>query len=210
MDLGDDVGEAALAAVKADLRRRVRSRRRARPGEVRADDAVRLRDVVLASPVMAGARTVACYASMPAEPGTGPLIAALVSAGVRVLLPVVPAAPAPAPLDWAVGPGRLTPGPLGIAEPTGPRLGAAAVGDADVLLVPALLVDTAGHRLGQGGGYYDATLATVAAGVPVVALVHDDELTDAARAPVPTGRTDRPVTAAATPSRWVDVLSLEV
>ncbi|HZI97714.1 MAG TPA: 5-formyltetrahydrofolate cyclo-ligase [Actinomycetales bacterium] len=202
------MGEAgtSLAAAKAELRRQVRRRRAARPESLRAAEAVRLRDVVLASPVLHRARAVACYVSLATEPGTGPLRTALAAAGVRVLLPVVP--DVSAPLDWAVDDGRLGPGPLGIAQPTGPRLGPAAAGDVDVFLVPALLVDTDGHRLGQGGGYYDATLAVLherGAGVPVVALVHDDELTDAVRTPVPTGPLDRPVTAVATPSRWVDV-----
>ena len=200
-----DQAERVLAAAKADLRLRVRRRRAARPASLRARQAVQLSDVVLASRLLRDARTVACYASLATEPGTVPLRSALAEAGVRVLLPVLAGTPGPVPLDWAVDHGVLAPGPLGILQPAGPRLGAAAVGGVDVLLVPALLVDTDGRRLGQGGGHYDATLAALDADVPVVALVHDDELVDAALAPVPTGPLDRPVTAVATPSRWVDV-----
>lgn len=213
----------ALAAAKAAVRRAVRSRRAARDDDERTRLAIGLRDVVLAAPALAGARTVACYTSSAAEPGTGPLRAALAAAGVVVLLPVVPHGSVPAPLDWAVDDGTLAPGALGTWQPTGAPLGAGALGQADVVLVPALAVDHRGHRLGQGGGYYDASLGRLvqgrlAQGRPVqgrlvqgplvVALVHDDELLDADREPVPSGPLDQPVGAVATPSRWWDVVPL--
>lgn len=199
-----DDAEPALAAAKDELRRSVRRRRVERGEPERERLAERLRDVVLAAPVLDGARTVACYAALPHEPGTGPLRAALAAAGVRVLLPVVSGAVG-APLDWAADQGVLRPAALGIGEPSGDRLGADAVAAADVILVPALLVDTLGRRLGQGGGYYDATLAALGRHPPVVALVHDDELVDAAAMPVPAGPGDVRVDAVATPARWWDV-----
>ena len=67
----------------------------------------------------------------------------------------------------------------------GPRaarpLGAAAIAEADTVFVPALAVARDGNRLGRGGGSYDRALRRVPAGVPVVALLFDDELVDAAR-----------------------------
>jgi 5-formyltetrahydrofolate cyclo-ligase len=197
-----DTAAHDLALTKARFRRDVRARRAARDGTERTRLAELLRDVVLACPLLAGARTVACYASVGAEPGTGPLRAALAEAGLRVLLPVVVTGEDPVRrLDWADD-GPLAPGPLGTVEPTGPRLGPDALARADLVLVPALLVDTGGHRLGQGGGFYDVTLGALVDAPPVVALVHDDELVDADVQPVPAGRLDRPVDAAATPARW--------
>jgi len=73
-----------------------------------------------------------------------------------------------------------------------------------VLLVPALAVDGAGHRIGKAGGFYDRLLAdrerlAPAARPLVVAVVHDDELLDA----IPTEPHDERVDAVVTPRRYV-------
>ena len=44
---------------------------------------------------------------------------------------------------------------MGIPEPEGEEHDVQAFVEADVRLIPALAYDAAGHRLGQGGGYYD-------------------------------------------------------
>lgn len=146
-------------------------------------------------------RTVAGYVSFGGEPGTAPLLAALLASGARVLLPVL------LPdndLDWAVhtGPQALAPARFGLLEPTGPRLGPAAVLSADAVLLPGLAVGADGVRLGRGGGSYDRVLARLTeAGVHpwLVTLLHDDELLPA----VPAEPHDARVQAVVTPSRTV-------
>ena len=137
--------------------------------------------------------TVAAYVGVGDEPPTAALLSALVGRGVRLLLPVVGPA---GTLDWALGAGPLVPGPLGLLEPAGPRLGPAAVREAGLVLVPALAVDRAGHRLGRGGGYYDRALATLPRTTGLLAVVFDDELLDA----VPVEPHDRDVDGALTPT----------
>ncbi|MCW2544866.1 MAG: 5-formyltetrahydrofolate cyclo-ligase [Frankiales bacterium] len=100
-------------------------------------------------------------------------------------------------LDWAVDTGEYVVNALGIREPAGPRLGVEAIARCDLVLVPALLVDRQGNRLGRGGGSYDRALAR-ATGL-TVALLHDGELVDE----VPHEPHDVPVAAAATPSLGV-------
>jgi 5-formyltetrahydrofolate cyclo-ligase len=133
----------------------------------------------------AGRATVAAYFSVGSEPPTRELLSRLLHDGTRVLLPVVDGTT----LDWAefTDVDRLVPGPLGVAEPAGPRLGVAALALAELVLVPALAVDGAGNRLGRGRGFYDRSLAAVTA--PVVAIVYDGELVDA----VPVDGHDRAV-----------------
>ena len=67
----------------------------------------------------------------------------------------------------------------------------------DVLVVPALLVDPRGHRLGYGAGYYDRVLARCASEAFFVAVVYDFGLA----ADLPTMATDVPVHAVVTDKR---------
>lgn len=206
LDLTDRANAARAAAAspgrtKHDLRRRIRAARRARPAAEQEADALALADMVASVPEVARASCVTLYASMPGEPGTGPLRAALRARGVRVLLPVVLPEGL---LDWAEDTGTLVaPAGFGGDEPAGERLGLDGIRQADVVLVPGLAVDTLGRRLGQGAGYYDRALPRLGPAVPVIAIVHDGEVLDAAVEPVPTEAHDRPVDAVVTPRTFL-------
>ncbi len=186
------------AASKAELRLRLIAARAGVPAAVRAAQAQ-----ALARHAAAFARGKVCaYLPFGTEPGADPtaptrLVDALVAAGVDVLLPVVPERPGA--LDWAryTGPDDVAPGPLGLRQPTGARLGTAAVAGAGLVLVPALAVDRSGIRLGRGRGYYDRTLGLVRADTPTVAVVRDEELVER----LPADRHDVPVNAALTPGQ---------
>lgn len=152
-------------------------------------------DRLLDDPEVRRAATVAAYVSIGTEPGTGPLLDRLVTAGKRVLLPVLLPGN---DLDWAAytGPDTLLPAGRGLLEPLGPRLGPDAVATADVVLTPGLAVARDGMRLGRGGGSYDRALGRVPVGTLVCTLLYDGELLDT----VPSAPHDRRVTAVVTPS----------
>jgi 5-formyltetrahydrofolate cyclo-ligase len=135
---------------------------------------------------------VACHLSMGTEPGTGPLITGLLRRGIEVLVPVTQTETHE--LQWVVfdpsSPLRLS--TIGVPEPDGPRLGPEALAAAGLVIVPAVAVDHAGHRLGRGAGYYDRALASVTA--PVCAVVHANELMES----VPHDEHDIPIQMAVT------------
>jgi 5-formyltetrahydrofolate cyclo-ligase len=143
--------------------------------------------------------TIAAYVPIDPEPG-GPDLPAVLARHARVLLPVLLP---DGDLDWADHAGGLVPGPRGLLEPAGPRLGVDAIRSCDLILVPALAVDHRGVRMGRGGGSYDRALARLdppapAAGLPrplIVALLHDGELVEE----VPAEPHDRAVHATLTP-----------
>ena len=194
---GDEVED-----VKERLRMAIREARKARSVRLREAAAHALADVVLTIPAVVDASCVSVYASRVTEPGTGPLLEALAARGVRVLMPVLGSG---LQRDWAeyAGPDDLRErAPGRPPEPGGPTLGAAALADADVVIAPALAIDTTGARLGQGGGWYDRALEHIRPGVPVVALVFPEELYDAGSRPLPRERHDRLVDAVATPLEW--------
>jgi 5-formyltetrahydrofolate cyclo-ligase len=174
------------------LRDQILAARRQRPLAESVVAAEAIAEHVLAWDVVRRATTVAAYASVSREPGTGLLLDALRAAGKRVLLPVLRP---DFDLDWAVFTGDLVSASRGLLEPSGPRLGVGAIGEADVVLSPGLAVSRNGDRLGQGGGCYDRALARVPAGIPIAVVLHEDET----GIDVPTEPHDRGVTHAATP-----------
>jgi 5-formyltetrahydrofolate cyclo-ligase len=182
-----------VTETKDEMRGLLRAARAARSPRRRSEAAAALVDVLLTLPALEGARTVAAYSARPTEPDTLPLLDALDARGITVLLPVLDAG-ADDLLQRA--PGRPT-------EPSGPTLGAEGLAQADLILAPALAVDTAGTRLGQGGGWYDRALQHARPGVPVVAVVFAEEVYDADRLPLPREEHDRPVDLAITPERWL-------
>jgi 5-formyltetrahydrofolate cyclo-ligase len=196
-----------LTPTKLALRRTVKAQRRARTQPERDDVARAIAAVALELPPLRHAECATLYASLPDEPGTDLLRAGLRELGIRVLLPIVPptADPLDPPaLDWAEDEGELNRvGPLGLAEPTGPRLGAAELGKAQLVIVPALAVDTTGNRLGRGRGYYDAALINAHPDALILALVHDEEVLDADSTPIPREGHDTPVHGVITPTRWM-------
>lgn len=187
---GPEDANAGVDGAKAALRRRIATDRRALPADRREAEAAAL--AVTVSSLAAAGETVCTYWPIGSEPGSPALIDGLLARGVRVLLPVVSDE---GPLDWAEHTGEMRTGPFGLLEPAGARLGAAAIAQAGLVLVPALAVGRDGLRLGRGGGHYDRSLPLARAGVPLVAVVRDEELLET----VPAQPHDVRVTAALTP-----------
>ncbi len=90
----------------------------------------------------------------------------------------------------------LVPGALGIPEPAAESPSAIP----GIILVPLIAVDARGNRLGQGGGFYDRTLALLRATQAVVAVgvAWDMQRVEALLADA----WDAPLDALATPSGW--------
>ena len=180
----DAPSPSAAAAAKQRLRRRFADHRRALAENERAAARAAIRSVVL-DRAGTGWRCVAGYQPMGSEPGSVELLAGLHALDIRVLVPLTLA---DRDLDW------LEWTPAGCGSP----LGVAAVGEADMVLVPALAVAADGTRLGRGGGSYDRALPRRRAGAPAVALLHSGERVDA----LPAEPWDAPVDAVVTPEGW--------
>lgn len=187
---------------KGTLRRQQVAARAAMSGSSRTEAGRLIRDHVLEMPEVAGAGTIAAYYSIGTEPDTHGLIFALWKRGSYVVLPVLLP---DGDLDWASyeGPDSLARGPRGLLQPAEPVRGPGTVARADVVLVPALAVDTSGRRLGRGGGCYDRALARVGPQVPTIALLYDSELLPW----VPAEEHDRPVRAVARPGEGITWLA---
>ncbi|SKB46795.1 5-formyltetrahydrofolate cyclo-ligase [Arthrobacter sp. 49Tsu3.1M3] len=157
--------------------------------------------------------TFAAYLGVGAEPPTLPLLAALVEAGHRVLLPVCEPDIELSWVYWTPRSGFVRSRYAPIQEPVGERHGTEIMRDATAIFVPATAVDFSGNRIGQGGGYYDKFLAALAAmsstsrgaadgaadavALPTAAVVYDTEVLPAGS--IPAESFDRKVDTALTP-----------
>jgi 5-formyltetrahydrofolate cyclo-ligase len=165
-------------STKDAARARLRDLRRERvPTRDRASDARAIAIDGLAAAHAAGVTRgdwVAAYESMPIEPPTEALVAALSARGIRVMVPIT----LPTwELDWREA-GTTT------------ALGREAVAQARVVFLPALGVDTSGTRMGKGKGCYDRTVPGTDA--LLVAVVHPWEVLEE---PLPREEHDRRVDA---------------
>jgi len=114
------------------------------------------------------------YAAFGDELDPAPLIAALRARGAIIALPVVERKGAPLVFRIWDESTRMAPGPFGIAEPTADSPAVRP----DILLVPLLLADLRGYRLGYGGGFYDRTIAALraAGGVCTIGLAYEAQV----------------------------------
>jgi 5-formyltetrahydrofolate cyclo-ligase len=177
--------EADLRAAKNELRGRMRAARDAIPQADRARRGQELARRLLELPEAAGVRRIFTFLSFGSEVPTEPLIAGFLARGARVAVPVLEAGRMEA-LDLQAG-AALVPSEYGAMEPEERvRVGAEEI---DLVVAPGLAFDKAGHRLGYGGGYFDAFLPRLGPGCPVVGICFAEQLVDE----VPAGPADRPV-----------------
>ncbi len=186
-----------LPSSKSDLRAEGLRRRRAYARSL--DPATResmekeLAERVL--PHLLGARVIAAYHPLSDEISPAAILAGL-GEGQRHGLPWFEHRDAI--FLWRQGPAS-EPSPWGVLQPP-------AAADAlapDVVLVPIVLADRRGTRIGHGKGHYDRALANLGSSshrVMTIGLCWPDQLVDG---PLPVDPWDMRLDAVATPGEWV-------
>lgn len=171
--------ESSVSSKKAAIRAAAIARRDALPPELRRDYSRIIIDRVISTETFRRARSVLAYSSFGSEIDTGPLIAAALESGKRLLLPRVNRAAARLDVfevkDPAVG---LRPGVWGILEPH-PEVCPLCPADAiDFILVPGAAFDRSGGRIGYGRGYYDKLLASCLPSAAKIAAAFETQVVD--------------------------------
>jgi 5-formyltetrahydrofolate cyclo-ligase len=154
-----------ISQKKADLRRDAIARRDVLAVDARQAAAEAIAARAFPLPIAPGA-VVSGFMPLKSEINPLPLMRKLAEQGAKLALPAVAGRGKPLIMRaWAWGE-PLASGIWGIREP---KPDAAKV-EPDVLLVPLLAFDRAGHRVGYGAGYYDMTIARLRARKAVTAV----------------------------------------
>ena len=137
----------------------------------------------------------AAYFPIRSELSPLDLLSRLADLGCATGLPVTPAEGQPLRFHrWAVG-DRLDDGPYGTKQPPADQ----PLCCPDVILAPMLAFDSAGWRLGYGGGFYDRTLAVLRGEghhLSVIGIAYDGQKLDK----IPVGPYDMPLDAVLCPA----------
>ncbi|HLH93279.1 MAG TPA: 5-formyltetrahydrofolate cyclo-ligase [Xanthobacteraceae bacterium] len=155
----------SIDGLKADIRRTAAARRDALPPDDRAAAAATIAKRPLPVTVAAGA-IVSGFSPLKSEINPVPLMRVFAATGAQLALPVVMGKGKPLTMRaWAFGE-PLVSGVWGIREPPpeAPEV------FPDILIVPLLAFDRAGHRIGYGAGYYDMTIARLRGMKKVIAI----------------------------------------
>ncbi|KGI76973.1 5-formyltetrahydrofolate cyclo-ligase [Oleiagrimonas soli] len=139
------------------LRRRMAERRRTLGPQERMRAAQELRRQLDALPALVDAPRVAGYWACDGELPLNLVLAAAALRGQSLYLPRIESGRRMGFAPWKLG-DEVEPNRFGIPEPT-TREGMLEGRELDAVLVPLLAFDPRGHRLGYGGGFYDAHFA---------------------------------------------------
>ena len=166
---------------KTDLRQEIRKRKRAHTREDLEGQSELILGKLARHPAFREAQRVMLYASLPDEVQTLGFIEEWKGCK-HVILPTVVGDDI-VPVEVAAG-AEMVEGDFHILEPDAPPY----EGDLDLIVVPGMAFDRAGHRLGRGKGYYDRFLAKYP-DVQTIGICFDFQLLDS----IPTEPHDRPV-----------------
>ena len=180
---------------KVQLRQRLLRQLRQQKEDVRHRESAAIWRKVCRLRAFRQAQTVCCYVSLPYEVQTWQLIEAMLKRGKRIVVPRTRRGSRQLGLSELRDPRtELTPGAFGVWEPTSEAVRPVPVEEVDLVLVPGLAFDRAGHRLGHGHGYFDRFLARVPRTTPTVGLAYRLQVLDR----LPTTAYDQPVQAVLT------------
>lgn len=168
-DAPPDAGTAALVAIDPDfevyvrqqakraLRDKMRALRASVPADMRSKRSLAISQQLLALPELARAQTVLTFLPIKGEPTLDALHGALRERGVQLALTRVDAETDTLHVARFDGEDALVYGPYGLREPP-PDATPVALDAIDVVLVPGLVMDLRGHRIGYGKGHFDRLL----------------------------------------------------
>jgi len=161
------------AMEKDALRAKFMALRRAMTEAERIEKSEAIRQVVIATDQFHESSVIALYSPIRHEVDTEGIFHAARRLGKTTAYPLVSRERHALRFFSVDEPDRLIPGTYGIKEPDAYNAPEIAVHELDMILVPAVLLDMNGFRLGYGGGYYDRLLSDPSMRAHATAVVYD-------------------------------------
>jgi len=188
-----------IAAEKAVLRHRVLELRDNMDLSDVEQKSLTISDTVTSLPEYEKAKVIACYVNKESEVQTRTLIRKALSSQKKVLIPITRKNSNELVFSEIPSLYELSPGPFGIMEPNPSKRKLRDVSTSDLVIVPGIVWDIYGHRLGWGHGYDDQVLKKLWKETLSIGLSFDLQLVDQ----VPREQFDLPVKMLVTESRVI-------
>lgn len=160
---------------KRSIRAQFLVERKSRPIESCIDSSDKVQQRFLCSRLFHGADCLALYSAIHNEVATDAVAVRAMEAGKTLVYPRIKGDA----LEFVVvkSLADLAPGAFGVLEPRGCTLVPAQ--ELDLIVVPGVVFDRVGHRLGYGRGFYDRTLSLCRADCIRVGFAYDAQLVEA-------------------------------
>ena len=168
------IAEAVLAANKKALRASIKQKRRALSIEYRQQASRKMQAELTRLPCYQAAEYIMLYMAMQDEVQLDELIAMVLKDGKKAVIPLVTGAGLMEAVELS-DMADLVPDKYGIKTVSEEKRRLIAPDKIDLIIVPGVAFDKAGHRLGMGGGFYDRFMLRASRAVRV-ALAYDCQL----------------------------------
>jgi 5,10-methenyltetrahydrofolate synthetase len=169
----------SLANQKTTLRKAVLAQRDALDPNARTRLSRIITYKLLALPEYKNAKTVLAYMSIGSEFDTTELVRDVLASGKMLVLPKVNRAAKHLDLYRVHDPETdLLAGVWGIREPDAHLCEPVSLQQIDFVLMPGVVFDVDGNRIGYGGGYYDKLLANANKKTPLIGAAYSLQLVD--------------------------------
>lgn len=176
------ITEAVLAANKKALRASIKQKRRALSIEYRQQASRKMQAELTKLHCYQAAEYIMLYMAMQDEVQLDELIAMVLKDGKKAVIPLVTGAGLMEAVELS-DMADLVPDKYGIKTVSEEKQRLIAPDKIDLIIVPGVAFDKAGHRLGMGGGFYDRFMLRASRAVRA-ALAYDCQLLAAVPAEV--------------------------
>ncbi|MCK4518786.1 MAG: 5-formyltetrahydrofolate cyclo-ligase [Candidatus Omnitrophica bacterium] len=164
---------------KKDIRREFLYRLKNQNAEQRRIKSQEIKHKLFLHPEYKAAEMVMFYIAEDIEVDTESMIRESLESGKKVAIPITVVSRNELIASLLVDYDKeLTRGPYGILEPKSDFVRLVPLEMIDLVIVPAIVFDKKGNRLGHGTGYFDRFLSKIAKDVPTIGLAFDFQVID--------------------------------